>query len=69
MRPLSTVKEMTILRLFSIFIINREKTNVEPDTEKLHVENKNNTEASVPDMMDGLAVELYTAEDNGYETD
>lgn len=60
---------MTILRLFSIFIINREKTNVEPDTEKLHVENKNNTVASVPDMMDGLAMELYTAEDNGYETD
>ena len=61
---------MTILRLFSLFIINREKTYVEPDTEKLHVENnKNNNEASVPDMMDGLAVELYTAEDNGYETD
>ena len=43
---------------------------MESDTEKLHIENnKTNNEASVPDMMDGLAVELYTVEDNGYETD
>ena len=51
-----------------LLFINREQTYVESDSEKLHVEyHKNNNKAcGAPDMMDGLAVELYTDVESGY---